>query len=147
MRPRRQIEALQKLSDIFKLNLGKDNKGSKITITTSTTPTTKAAIGETPRIHGRFFRGWKEKKISGDQNLPTQNNYYNGLEEMTDNDEKMEQERIYETTSKTLEIPAICENLGRETRNKERRIRDIQKKIREQRRRNQQAAKKLKNYS
>ena len=44
VRPRRQIEALQKLSDIFKMDLGKDNAGDEIKATTSAIPTTKAAI-------------------------------------------------------------------------------------------------------
>ena len=74
VRPRRQIEALQKLSDIFKLNLGKDKAGDKITATTLATPTTRTAIIETPRVHGRLtrnntlgilptFEGGKQKEL------------------------------------------------------------------------------------
>ena len=53
VRPRQQIKALQKLSDIFKLNLGEDNAGDESRTTTSATSTTKAVIRETPRVHGR----------------------------------------------------------------------------------------------
>ena len=54
VRPRRQLEALQKLSDIFKLSLGEDNTSDEIRTATSATPTTKAAIRETPRVHGKL---------------------------------------------------------------------------------------------
>ena len=74
VRPRQQIEALQKLRDIFKLNLDEDNAGDEIRATTSATPTTKAAIRETPRVHRRLthnntpeilptFEGGKQKEL------------------------------------------------------------------------------------
>ena len=115
VRPRRQIEALQKLSDIVKLNLGKDKAGDEITTTTLATPTTRAAIRETPRVHERLtrnntpgilptfeggkqkeslatFEGEKQRKRAKVQNEPTQTNYYDRLKETTEDDEEMEQE-------------------------------------------------------
>ena len=56
VRPKLQIEALQNLSNICKLNLGEDNIGGEITATTSATPTTKVAVRQTPRVHKRLTR-------------------------------------------------------------------------------------------
>ena len=116
VRPRQQIKAMQKLSNIFKLNLGEDNTGNEITATTSATPITKAAVTEMPRVHGRLTcnnmtrilptfeagnkneklatskRG-KKRKIPRDWDEPTQTNYYDGLKETTDNDEEMKKRR------------------------------------------------------
>ena len=165
MRPRRQIEALQKLSNIFKLNLGEDNAEDKIRTTTSATPTTRAAIRETPRVHGRptrnntpgilpTFEGGKQKELlatsKGEQqrkrakvwNEPTQANYYNGLKETTNSDEEIEQEPKHATWSNAHGILGICKKLSRDTRNNKRKKKNKQKvTIREQRRRKQLAAK------
>ena len=116
VRPRRQIEALQKLGNVFKLNLGEDNSGGEITATTSTTPTTKAAVRKTPRVHGRLThnntpgilptfeggnkneilatsKGEKKRETARDQYQLTQTNYYNRLKETTNDDEDMKQEK------------------------------------------------------
>ena len=147
VRPREQIEALQKLSNIFNLNLGKDNTRDKIRTTTSATPTTKAAIRETPRVHGRLtpnntpgilptFEGGKQQELlatsEGEKqrkkvkvwNEPAQTNYYDGLKETTDGDEEMEQEPKGATWSEANGIIGICEKLGRDTRNNERKERN-----------------------
>ena len=131
VRPRRQIEALQKLSDKFKLNIGEDNARDEIRTATSATPTAKAAIRETPRVHGRLTRnntpgilptfeggkqqellatseGEKQRKKVKLRNEPTQTNYYDGPEETTDGDEEMEQEPKGATWSKANGIMGIC---------------------------------------
>ena len=116
VRPKLQIEALQNLSNICKLNLGEDNIGGEITATTSATPTTKVAVRETPQVHRRLTRnnkpgilptfegdnknkklatseGGEKRKIPRDWDEPTQTNYYDGLKETTDNDEEMKKRR------------------------------------------------------
>ena len=165
VRPRRQIEALQKLSDIFTLNLGEDKAGDEITTTTSGTPTTRAVIRETPRVHRRLtrnntpgilptfeggkqkeslatFEGEKQRKKAKVQYEPTQTNYYDGLEETTKDDEEMEQKPKEATWSNTHRVIRICKKLGRDAKNNEKKKRNKQKAtIRDQQRHKQLAAK------
>lgn len=55
-RPRQQIKALQKLSNIFKLNLKETEKEYVQQHFSSSTPTSKEAIQIAPRVHGRVTR-------------------------------------------------------------------------------------------
>ena len=55
-RPRRQIEALQKLNDIFNLNLDEAEREYVQENFSSSTPTSKEAVRTTPRVHGRVTR-------------------------------------------------------------------------------------------
>ena len=55
-KPRRQIEALQKLSDIFNIDLEEAEKKYVRDNFSSSAPTSKAAVRTAPRVHGRVTR-------------------------------------------------------------------------------------------
>ena len=55
-RPRRQIEALQKLSDIFNNDLDKAEQQYVHDSFLSRAPTSKSAVRTVPRVHGRVSR-------------------------------------------------------------------------------------------
>ena len=55
-KPRRQIEALQKLSDIFNIDLEKAEQQYMRENFSSSAPTSKAAVRAAPRVHGRVIR-------------------------------------------------------------------------------------------
>ena len=55
-RPHRQIEALQKLSDIFDIDLEKAEEEYVRSNLSSSAPTSKAAVRTAPRVHGRVTR-------------------------------------------------------------------------------------------
>ena len=50
-------------------------------------------------------KGGEKNKITRDRDEPTQTNYYDGLKEMTDDDEEMENEKKYESFGKAQGIP------------------------------------------
>ena len=58
-RPRRQIEALQKLSDIFNVDLEKEEQQYMRENFSSSAPTSKTAVRAAPRVHGRVTRNNK----------------------------------------------------------------------------------------
>ena len=58
-RPQRQIEALQKLSDIFNVDLEKVEQQYMRENFSSSAPTSKAAVRTAPRVHGRVTRNNK----------------------------------------------------------------------------------------
>ena len=55
-KPRRQIEALQKLNNIFNLNLDEAEREYVQQHFSSSTPTSKEAVRTAPRVHGRVTR-------------------------------------------------------------------------------------------
>ena len=55
-RPHRQIEALQKLSNIFDIDLEKAEEEYVRSNLSSSAPTSKAAVQTAPRVHGRVTR-------------------------------------------------------------------------------------------
>ena len=52
-RPQRHIEALQKLSSIFKMNLKEASRAYEKKHFSSSEPTSKEAVPTAPRVHGR----------------------------------------------------------------------------------------------
>ena len=108
-KPRRQIEALQKLSDIFNVDLEKEEQQYMRENFSSSAPTSKKAVRAAPRVHGRVTRNNKPGIIptseGGGKRRRTEDNDWSltKAEQERINEYKWNQVPTYEGGRKSLE--------------------------------------------